>query len=38
MRLYNEELYDMHSSPNVVGLMKSRSMGQVGHVAQTGER
>ena len=25
-RLHNEELYDLYSSPNIIGMIKSRSM------------
>ena len=33
-RLHNEELSDLYSSPNVVGVIKSRRMRWVGHVAR----
>jgi len=36
-RLYNEELSDLYSSPNIVRVMKSRSMRWSGHVAHMGE-
>ena len=36
-KLRNEELNDLYSSPNVVGVIKSRRMRWAGHVAQMGE-
>jgi hypothetical protein len=36
-RLYNEELIDLYSSPNIVRVIKSRRMRWVGHVARMGE-
>ena len=36
-RLYNEELNDLYSSPNIVRLIKSRRMRWAGHVARMGE-
>jgi hypothetical protein len=36
-RLYNEELNDLYSSPNVIGVFKSRRMRWAGHVARMGE-
>jgi len=35
--LHNEELNDLYSSPNIVGLIKSRRMRWAGHVARMGE-
>jgi len=36
-KLHNEELSDLHCSPNVTGVIKSRIMILVGHVARMGE-
>jgi hypothetical protein len=36
--LYNDELSDLHSSPNIVRVIKSRRMRLVGHVARMEER
>jgi len=36
-RLHNEELNDLYSSPNIVGVIKWRRMGWAGHVARMGE-
>jgi hypothetical protein len=35
---YNEELYDLYSSPNVIQVIKLRRMRWVGHVANKGQR
>jgi len=36
--LYNEELYDLYCSPNIVRVIKTRRMRWAGHVARMGER
>jgi len=36
-RLHNEELNNLYSSPNIVGVIKSRKMRWAGHVARMGE-
>jgi hypothetical protein len=36
-RLQNEELYYLHSSSNIIRVIKSRRMRRTGHVARTGE-
>ena len=36
--LHNEELHDMYSSPNIIGVTKSRRMIWTGHVALIGNR
>ena len=36
-RLHKEELNDLHSSPNIVRVIKSRRMRWAGHVARMGE-
>jgi len=36
-KLYNEELNDLYSLPNIVRVVKSRRMRWAGHVARTGE-
>jgi hypothetical protein len=37
-RLYDEKLYDLYSSPNIIRVIKSRSMRWAGHVALMVER
>jgi hypothetical protein len=37
-KLHNEELHDLNSSPNIVGVIKSRRMILAGHVARMGRR
>jgi hypothetical protein len=36
-KLYNDELHNLYSSPNIVRVIKSRSMKWVGHVACMGD-
>ena len=36
-KLHDEELNDLYCSPNIVRVIKSRIMRQVGHVARMGE-
>jgi len=36
-KLYNKELKDLYSSPNIVRVMKSRSMRWARHVARMGK-
>jgi len=37
IKLHNEELRDLYSLPNIVGVVKSRRMRRAGHVARMGE-
>ena len=37
MKVYNNELNDLYSSPNIVRVIKSRRMRWTGHVARMGE-
>jgi hypothetical protein len=37
-RLHNKELHALYSSPNIIGVIKSRRLGLTGHVARMGER
>jgi hypothetical protein len=36
-KLYNEELHNLYSSPNIIRMIKSRRMRWGGHVARMGE-
>jgi hypothetical protein len=36
--MYNEELRDLYSSPNIIRIIKSRRMRWAGHVARMGEK
>ena len=36
-KLHNEELNDLYPSPNIIRVLKSRSMRWEGHVARTGD-
>jgi hypothetical protein len=36
-KLHNEELYDLYSSPNIVRMIKSRTMRWAGHAALMAE-
>ena len=38
IKLHNEELYDLYSSPNIIRVIKSRRMRWAGHVACMGRR
>jgi hypothetical protein len=37
IKLHNEELHDLYSSPNIVRVMESRKMRLAGHVARMGQ-
>jgi hypothetical protein len=37
IKLYNEELHNLYSSPSIIRMMKSRRMRWAGHVARMGE-
>jgi hypothetical protein len=37
-RLHNAELYDLHSSPNIIQVIKSRIMRRARHVARMGDK
>jgi hypothetical protein len=38
IKLYNEELHDFYSSPNIIRMIKSRKVRWAGHVARMGEK
>jgi hypothetical protein len=38
IKLHNEELRDLYSSPTIVGAIKSTRMRWVGHVVRIGEK
>ena len=38
MKLHNEELNDLYSTPNIIRVIKSRNIRWAGHVACMGER
>jgi hypothetical protein len=37
-KLHNKELNDLHSSPSIIRIIKSKRMRSVGHVARLGEK
>jgi hypothetical protein len=37
-KLHNDKLHSLHSSPNIVRVIKSRRMRWAGHVARMGKR
>jgi hypothetical protein len=37
-RVHNKELYVLHSSPNIIRVIKSRRLRWVGHTARIGQR
>jgi hypothetical protein len=37
-KLHNEELHNLHSSPSIIRIIKSRRMKWAGHVARLGEK
>jgi hypothetical protein len=37
-RLHNAELYNLHSSSNIIRMIKSRTLRQAGHVESMGDR
>jgi hypothetical protein len=38
IKLHNEELRDLYSSPSIIGIMKARRIRLTGHVARMGEK
>jgi hypothetical protein len=36
-KLHNDELHNLYSSPNIIRMIKSKSMRWAGHVARMGE-
>jgi hypothetical protein len=38
IKIHNEELHKLHSSPNIIRMIKSRRMRWVGHIARMGRR
>jgi hypothetical protein len=38
VKLHNEELHNLYSSPNAIRIIKSRRMRWAGHVARMGEK
>jgi hypothetical protein len=38
IKLYNEEIRDLYSSPSIIRIMKSRKMRWASHVARMGEK
>jgi hypothetical protein len=38
LKLHNEELHDLYSSPSIIRIIKSRRMRCAGHVARMGEK
>jgi hypothetical protein len=37
-KVHNEEFLNLYSSPSVIRMIKSKSMGWAGHVARMGEK
>jgi hypothetical protein len=37
-KFHNDELRDLHSSPSIIRIIKSRRMSWAGHVARMGEK